>query len=168
MNMATKSLLAVGVLAAIVALFVWTSGSAASGDWVGYGDALTKAEQTKRVVLVDVYTNWCVWCKKMDSDVYGDSQVQAVLDEHFVITKINAESATAHSVEGREVSERDIAKGHGVTGYPTTLFLTAEGKPITVLPGYIPRETFLHVLEYVHTRSYETQGWEEFLQGKKS
>lgn len=166
--MAMKSLLAVAVLAAVAALFFFTGGSAAEGDWHGYGDALKEAGDRDRIILVDVYTNWCSWCKKMDSDVYGDSEVQAVLDEHFVIAKLNAESTTTHSVNGQTLSERDIARGFGVTGYPTTLFLTSSGEPITVVPGYIPKETFVHMLEYIHTRSYETTGWEEFLNSKKS
>lgn len=164
-----KALLGVGVLAIVAALFLWTGGaSAPEGNWVAYGAALEEARQQDRPVLVDVYTNWCSWCKKMDRDVYGDATVQELMEKHFVSVKLNAESTTTHQVNGRTVSERDIAKGHGVTGYPTTLFLTPDGEPITVLPGYIPKETFVHVLEYIHTRSYETTGWEEFLKNRKS
>ena len=169
MNTPMKALLAVFVLAVIAGLFFWTSGGAAGeGSWVAYGDAIKKAEGSERVVLVDVYTNWCSWCKKMDRDVYGTEEVQAVLDKHFVIAKLNAESTTAHDVRGTSLTEREIAKSFGVTGYPTTLFLTPEGEPITVLPGYVPKETFLVVLEYIHTRSYESQSWEEFQKSKKS
>lgn len=164
-----KALLGVGVLAVVAALFFWTGGSSGpKGNWVEYGEALKEARLQDRPVLVDVYTNWCSWCKKMDRDVYGDDAVQDLLGRHFVIVKLDAESTTTHEVDGRTVSERDIAKGHGVTGYPTTLFLSPDGEPITVLPGYIPKETFVHVLEYIHSRSYETTGWEEFLKSRKS
>lgn len=169
MNVATKSILAVFVLAVIGGLFAWTSGGATDGGkWTAYGDALKKAEGSDRILVVDVYTNWCSWCKKMDRDVYGDPAVRAVLNQHFIAAKLNAESTTTHAVGGQSRSERDIAKSFGVTGYPTTLFLTAAGDPITVLPGYVPKETFLLVLEYIHTRSYERQSWEEFQNQKKS
>lgn len=169
MNIATKSILAVFVLGVLAGLFAWTSGGAAdSGEWIAYGDALKKVEGSDRILVVDVYTNWCGWCKKMDRDVYGDAAVQEILDAHFIAAKLNAESATTHAVRGQTVSEREIAKSFGVTGYPTTLFLTADGEPITVLPGYVPKETFLLVLEYIHTRSYERQSWEEFQNQKKS
>ncbi|MBE0642968.1 MAG: DUF255 domain-containing protein [Bacteroidetes bacterium] len=166
--MTMKAILATAILAFIAALFFWTGGNASEGEWLGFSDAVKKAGETKRIVLVDVYTDWCGWCKKMDRDVYGDKEVQAVLGEYFVTAKLDAEAATKHPFQGQTASEREIAKAYGISGYPTTVFLTDEGEPITILPGYIPKETFLQVLEYVHKRLYETQSWEDFLKSKKS
>ena len=166
--MSVKAIIAVGILASVAALFVWSGGTAGEGQWLGYSAAVQKAAETKRIVLVDVYTDWCGWCKKMDRDVYADSKVQAVLGEYFVTAKLDAEAATEHAFQGRTASEREIAKAYGITGYPATVFLTDAGEPITVVPGYIPKETFLQILEYIHKRLYETQSWEDFLKSKQS
>jgi thioredoxin-related protein len=169
MSMTAKMIAAVGVLGAVLGLLVWTSSSSAGGEnWLGYSEAVKKAGEVHRIVLVDVYTDWCGWCKRMDRDVYGDPAVRAVLDEHFVVAKLDAESGNTHPFQGQTASEREIAKAYGITGYPTTVFLSEDGEPITILPGYIPKETFLKVLEYIHTRRYETQNWEEFIQSGKS
>jgi thioredoxin-related protein len=167
--MTMKVIIGTVVIASVVAMvFLSNGGSAVEREWLGYSDAIQKAGITKRVILVDVYTDWCGWCKKMDRDVYADSDVQAVLGEYFVTAKLDAESATKHPFQGQSASEREIAKAFGITGYPTTLFLTEDGEAITILPGYIPKETFLRVLEYIHTHAYETQSWEEFLKKQKS
>jgi thioredoxin-related protein len=167
--MTMKVIIGTAVVAFIGAMVIWASSSTTGeSDWLGYSDAVKKAADTKRMVLVDVYTDWCGWCKKMDRDVYADDEVKAVLDKYFVTAKLDAESATKHPFQGQPASERDIAKSFGITGYPTTLFLTEDGEPITILPGYIPKETFLKVLEYIHTRAYESQSWEDFIKSKKS
>ncbi len=169
MSMTVKMIAAIGTLAAVTALLVWTNSGSANGDnWLGYSEAVRKAGETRRIVLVDVYTDWCGWCKRMDRDVYGDPAVQAVLEKNFVTAKLDAESAKTHSFQGQTASEREIARAYGITGYPTTVFLSEDGEPITILPGYIPKETFLQVLEYIHTRRYETQSWEEFVKSGKS
>ncbi|MFZ1730516.1 MAG: thioredoxin fold domain-containing protein [Bacteroidota bacterium] len=167
--MTMKVIIGASTLALIAAIAFWPgSSSSAEGDWLSYSEAIQKAGGTKRIVLVDVYTDWCGWCKKMDRDVYADKDVQAVLGEYFVTAKLDAESATKHPFQGESATEREIAKSFGITGYPTTLFLTEDGEAITILPGYIPKETFLQVLSYIHTRAYETQSWEEFVKNQKS
>lgn len=168
--MTMKVIAGTAIIAAVAAVLLWNNGSSSGdeGEWLGFSAAVQKAGETQRIVLVDVYTDWCGWCKKMDRDVYADAEVQEVLGEYFVTAKLDAESATEHPFQGQKASERAIAKAFGITGYPTTLFLTEEGEAITILPGYIPKETFLKVLEYIHTHAYETQSWEEFSKNKNS
>ncbi|MCB2205334.1 thioredoxin fold domain-containing protein [bacterium] len=164
------TLIAVGLATIAVAALLWpTAGSnlaADDVDWLGYGDAVARAGKENKTVLVDVYTDWCGWCKKMDRDVYGDSDVQKYLAEYYVAAKLDAESATTHNVQGKKATEREIARAYGVTGYPATIFLNEKGETITILSGYVQKERFLLVLEYIHERIYEHQGWEDFLSSR--
>lgn len=153
-----------------VTLIATACDAAAGGDgpeWKKFGEAISEAGSANKMVVVDVYTDWCGWCKRMDAEVYGDSTVQAALREHFIAVKLDAESSTKHTVQGREASEREIAKSFGVSGYPTTVFLSPKGELITVLPGYIDKQTFVHVLEYIQSGSYRTTRWNDFLQSRK-
>jgi len=160
-------LLAVAAVAAT--LLLWPSATPASAgdlDWLGYGEGVTRAAAEDKTILVDVYTDWCGWCKKMDRDVYGDEAVQEYLGAHYVAVKLDAESGTTHRMQGQEATERQIAKAYGISGYPATIFLNAKGEMITILSGYVDRDRFLLVLEYIHERIYETQGWEDFLSSR--
>ena len=149
----------------------WTGRSSAAGDeselqWRSYSEALREAKISRKKILVDVYTNWCGWCKKMDRDVYGDKSVANLLSEHFELVKLNAESATTHEVDGSTLTEKSISQRFGVTGYPTTVFLTDAGEGITTIPGYIPKDSFLDILEYIHTEAYKSTSWKDFQKSK--
>ncbi len=163
------------VAIAVVAIVIFSGltdaiGLTSSGsdlNWRGYGKALDEAKQSNKKIIVDVYTNWCGWCKKMDKDVYSAADVQSYLDEHFVTVKLNAEASTKHLVDGSEVSETQIARSWGVNSYPTTVFLAADGSVITVVPGYIKADMFLQILVYVNGEHYKTTKWDDFLRSRQ-
>src|SRR5512141_1409648 len=100
------------------ALLLPTSALAAPG-WRGWDAGLAEAGRTGRPVLVDVYTDWCGWCKRMDRDVYARSDVSEYLNAHFVMVRLNAESDERVNYAGRVLTGRTLAGGFQVTGYPT-------------------------------------------------
>ncbi|MBI5648768.1 MAG: thioredoxin fold domain-containing protein [Ignavibacteriae bacterium] len=157
-------------LAALGFLLATAAPIRAVGDepgWKPYARAVADAKENGRVVLVDVYTGWCGWCKKMDRDVYADARVRKYLAERYEIVKLDAEAATAHELDGRNMTERQIATDFGVSSYPTTLFLASDGTLITAVPGYVAADKFLDVLEYIAGGLYKTQSWNAFLEAKK-
>jgi thioredoxin-related protein len=130
--------------------------------WREFGEGLEEAEAEEKPVLVDVYTDWCGWCKRMDKTTYADGTVLAYLEEAFVPIKMNAESKERTQFGDDEYTYIQIARGFRVTGYPTTLFLDAEGKHITTVPGYMKPEQFLTVLRFIGDGHYKTKSFEEF------
>src|SRR5687767_13838353 len=53
--------------------------------------SLRQASRQNKLVLVDVYTDWCGWCKKLDKDTYSDPSVISFLNSGFVCLKVDAE-----------------------------------------------------------------------------
>lgn len=94
-------------------------------------EALAKAGETKKVVMVDVFTTWCGPCKKLDAETWPDARVSAWLGEHAVAIKLDADR------------EKETAKQHRIGAYPTLLFLKPDGTEIGRLVGFRPPETFL-------------------------
>ncbi|MDT8323542.1 MAG: DUF255 domain-containing protein [Bacteroidota bacterium] len=154
----------------IAALLLWPAATPAAEngevEWLNYSEAVSRGAAEDKIILVDVYTDWCGWCRKMDREVYGDAAVREYLAAHYVAAKLDAESGARHTVQGQEATESQIAKAYGISGYPATIFLNAEGEIITILSGYVDRDRFLLVLEYIHEGIYETQGWEDFLSSR--
>ena len=89
--------------------------------------ALEEASSNHKVVVVDVYTDWCGWCHKMDENIYSSPQI-AALSKDVVFLKLDAEDGA----EGQQ-----FAKQTKVTGYPTTFVLDGEGTVIDTAKGYI-------------------------------
>jgi thioredoxin-related protein len=135
--------------------------------WRELGAGLDEAEADDKPLLVDVYTNWCGWCKKMDKTTYANKEVQAYIEQAFVPVKMNAESRERTSYAGDEYSYRQIARGFQIRSYPTTLFLEADGKHITSVPGYLKVEQFLPVLQYIGDGHYKSKTYTEFKAERK-
>lgn len=91
----------------------------------GFDEALARARDEKRLLLVDIYTDWCGWCKKLDREVFADGRVGAAAKD-LVAVKVNAE-------KGGE----EIARRYRVRGYPTILFLDGEGNVVERVDGYV-------------------------------
>jgi len=121
-----------------------------------FENAFAQAKSTNKLVLVDVYTDWCVWCKRMDHDTYPDPKVQEMLAKYFTAAKLNAESTEMRTFQGALHSEQQIASKWNVTGFPTLIFMTADGERIQSVPGYVPPAEFPFVLKFIGSGAYQT------------
>src|SRR4029078_12117162 len=61
-------------------------------EWLSMSEAQEKFAKEKRPVLIDLYTDWCGWCKVMDKKTYSDKNVVEYLAEKFYPVKVDAES----------------------------------------------------------------------------
>lgn len=109
------------------------------GDGVAFVDAsfdeaLARARSERRLLLVDVYTDWCGWCKKLDREVFGDARVAEAARE-LVAVRVNAEKG------GEKVAER-----YDVQGYPTVLFVDGSGEVVKKVEGYVDVAEMLRIL----------------------
>jgi len=145
------------------AVFAQKEGSLA---WLSLEEGIAKAGEENKLILVDVYTDWCHWCKEMDKQVYADSAVIQYIIKNFVPVKFDAESENRVMFQDRYVTQRTLSYEMGITSYPTTLFLKSDGTPITRLPGFVPPLIFRDVIEYIHSGAYANMGFEDWQKRK--
>lgn len=157
----------------LAALILWNSMSPAAlaGDkkelqWFSFEQGSAEAQRTGKKLLVDVYTTWCGWCKKMDANTYGSSSVASYLKDHYILVKLNAESDSPLTYKREKYSEKEFARAFGVNGYPTTLFLKSNGDPITKYPGYADASKFRDIVSYIAEDHYLTKKFDEYLKGR--
>lgn len=131
-----------------------TTAGATSAKFVTYDAAIAKAKAENKFVFVDIYTDWCTWCQRLDKDVYSNATVQQAFAKNFAITKINAESATEHTFQGATKTEEQIATSWNVTGFPTLVFLDTTEKPVFAYIGYLPPDKFLKLLDFVSSGAF--------------
>ena len=133
-------------------------------NWLSYNEGLALAEKENKYVLINFYTDWCGYCKKMDKETYSNEEVKSILNEHFVIVKVNAESENKVIENGEEITERELARLYQVSGYPTTWFLESNHSRVAPLPGYVATEQFIPVLDYIGEGWYKNISFKEYME----
>lgn len=131
-----------------------------STGFLKYEDAVKLAKSQNKVILVDVFTDWCEWCKKLDENVYPDSAVKLEMGKYFAATKLNAESSSMRSFKGKDLSEQQIASIWHVASYPTILFLSPDEEVITKIDGYTDPKEFAMILRFVGTGGYKNSDYD--------
>lgn len=131
--------------------------------WLTFDQGIAEAEKSKKKILVDIYTDWCGFCKKMDREVYADQEVIAYLSKYFEVVKLHGESDKKVSYKGKVITEADFSRMLGVGGYPTTAFFEPKGELITPVEGYLPKDKFMPILRFIGEGHYEKMEWNEFL-----
>src|SRR5262245_44808425 len=140
------------VLTALLAVSVCPPSSGAGSaavPWRGWDRGLEGAKSSGRPVIVDVYTDWCGWSRRMEANVYARPEVRDYLSRKFVAIKLDAEASDPARYEGRAFTSRSLAARFGVSGYPTTVFLRSGGEHLVSVPGYLDTQRFLQVLRYI-------------------
>lgn len=101
-------------------------------------EALRLARDQKKLVMLDLYTDWCTWCKKLDEDVYPKPEVVEAVRQSFVPLKLNPETTEQGA---------SLMKKFGVDGFPTILILDGEGNLVHRIVGYREAPEFVKELE---------------------
>jgi thiol:disulfide interchange protein len=99
-----------------------------------FSAALSRAKKEKRLVMVDFYTDWCGWCKKLDKETFGDARVAEALRDVIPI-RLNAE-------KGGEA----VAEQYRVRGFPTVIFISGTGEVVEKVEGYVGADEMLKVV----------------------
>lgn len=92
--------------------------------WHSYEEGMAIATEQEKPVMVDVYANWCKWCKELDKVIYTDPDV-IKLSDRFVCVKINMDK------------EHALARKYNPQGgVPAVVFLGSDGTVVHSLGGY--------------------------------
>ncbi len=127
-------------------------------QWTTF-DMLPNNRDNKKY-LVDVYTDWCGWCKVMDKKTFTDPKVQEYINENFHLIKFNAEQKAPvtfrdkvyeWSPEGRN-GHNALAKElmGGRMSYPTMVYLDENLNTIRSIPGYKKPDQLLAELKAIN------------------
>ena len=113
-------------------------------------------------VFIDVYTDWCGWCKKMDRETFSHPIISEILNEHFIPVKFNAESTQDLFYNGKtykknsKVHSLALEFSNNSPSYPA--YVVVKRKSMEVLayiPGYQTAQEFEKIISYFQHNAYE-------------
>lgn len=116
-------------------------------NWLTIEEAQKLSEQEPRKVIMDVYTDWCGYCKKMDRNTFANEKVAKYVNENFYAVKLKADSNDKVTFKGKEFAKGELAQAFRVTGYPTIVFFDESFSKFQPVSGYRGPDDFLALLE---------------------
>ncbi|MFT4024626.1 MAG: DUF255 domain-containing protein [Flavihumibacter sp.] len=163
------------ILWAGLLLFAQTALAQSGMKWMTLAEAEAAAAGDPRPILIDLYTDWCGWCKVMDKKTYKNKNVYNYLNSKFYAVKLDAESRSKLAWKGKSysynvryrVNEIALFLSPAQLSYPTTVIIppgTNEPQPI---PGFLEPKDMELLVKYFGEGAYKTSSFPEYQRGFK-
>jgi len=146
--------------------------------WMTFEDAVKRNKKKPRKIFIDVYTDWCGWCKKMDAETFKDPTLVEYINEHYYAVKFNAEQkepvtfkkqvfVNTNPEKKKSPHQLAVALLKQELRYPSYVILDGKSEWIDKIKGYKTAEDFLPLLKFYGDDQYKVMTWSEYNDLKK-
>jgi thioredoxin-related protein len=167
-----KYIAIIAVVAISLCSFKWDKPAKPTEDahvkWLTWDQAQAAQKKKPKKIFVDVYTDWCGWCKRMDATTFENPGIAKYMNDNFYCVKFNAETkeeitfkGQKYPVDGRYSSLATFLLQNKMS-FPTTLYLDEDLNLLSAVPGYMAPKDAEPILSYFVTNSFKTTPWEEY------
>lgn len=140
-------------------------------NWLSVAEFNKVYSKSPKPILVDVYTDWCGWCKVMDRETYEKEAVVKYINEHYYAVKLNAESKDSLEWGGKKYGYNKEYKSnelavyllYGQMSFPTTVFLPAADAQPAPLAGFLKPKELESPLKFFGEGAFKTQTFQEYM-----
>jgi thioredoxin-related protein len=151
---------------------VWLPVHAQKVTFVDWSQLEDMQRVEKRKVLVDIYADWCNWCKQMDQN-FSNPAVMAALDKKYYVVRLNAETHQEFVYKGkmyRFVSQGQrgynelavLLMGGGKLSFPCMVFLDEQLVVLQPIRGYHKPEVFASMISYFGSNANRQMSWDKW------
>ena len=145
-------------------------------QWMTLKEAQQAMLKEKRPILIDLYTDWCGWCKVMDKKTYTNAKVIAYLQQNFYPVKLNAETREAVNWNDKtynfnasnRTNDFAVFLTYGRLSYPTTVIIPTDNSGPQPVPGYLEPKDLELIVRYFGDGKYGKQPFADYQKGFKS
>lgn len=160
---------------AILMSFCFTCNLAAQQvNWVDMNRALELAEKENKKIFIDMYTDWCGWCKKMDKSTFQKPDIATYINANFIPVKFNAEQRSDvtyrdkvykyvnNGKRGYHELAVELSKNLGRLSFPTVIFLDERQHVIQPIPGFQDPKKFEVIMHFIGDDHFRSEPFKSF------
>ncbi|MFT4698916.1 MAG: thioredoxin-related protein [Flavobacteriaceae bacterium] len=146
-------------------------------NWLSIEELETAQANEARKVLIDVYTEWCGWCKKMDKTTFKDKVLVDYVKDNFYCVKFDGEDKNLINYRGYEFkyvpngrrgyNELAYELLRGKMSYPSIVFLDENLDILQPFKGFRTAEELLPIIKYLGEDIYKNTSWTEYMNESK-
>lgn len=141
-------------------------------NWMTWSEVEVALKKEKRKVFVDVYTDWCGWCKRMDKTTFENKEIIKYINKNFYPVKFDAEQKETVTLDGNKYKfikngrrgynqlAADLLKGR--LSYPSIVFLNDDLSLIQPIPGYLDANKMEVILTYFAENNHKKTPWTRY------
>ncbi len=143
-------------------------------NWLSWEEAVEASKVEKKKFFVDVYTEWCGWCKKMDATTFRSPSIVEYINENYYAIKFDAEQKEDIMLKGKVYKfNRSGKRGYhqlaaeitrGRLSYPTIVFLDENLNLIQPIAGYRDTKSFDMIIRYFAEDHHTSMPWKKYTQ----
>lgn len=140
--------------------------------WMSFEEAFKKSKDTSKPLIIDVYTDWCGWCKHMMKTTYSSPTIAQFINENFYPVKFDAETQDTIEYMGvkyfnprkdkRSTHQLAIKLLNSSLSYPTTIFLSRDKKFNMLAAGFLEENKIAPMLVYMNENVYQMAAYDDF------
>jgi thioredoxin-related protein len=99
--------------------------------------AMAQARAENKLVLADFTgSDWCVWCKKLDSDTLSKAEFADYAKKNLVLVQLDYPNSKPQSDE-LKAANTVLQKRFKIDGFPTLMFMKPDATVLWRVDGYL-------------------------------
>jgi thioredoxin-related protein len=122
---------------------------------------------------MDVYTDWCGWCKVMDKKTFSNPDVIEYVNKNFYAVKLNAEQKDSIRFVGKMYGFAPEYRANmfavellrGQMSFPTSVVMEENFQNPMPIPGYLDVPTMEKIIKYLGENIYKSKQFPEYEKG---